>query len=862
MGSTGATMEPAKSSHLYRAIAPVFVASVALGVLFFALAGPQVSYAQGGCTPATITVLSTPTVTGLYYADVTRSDVDLLYNGTSLIFSVDAEWTGTSNYVGPTGRVGIQATAYFAITADPETMYTLYVEVLQATLSGGLHNTYSRVSLLQGTQLAVVGTYTYTVDGGDLPSIIDALYLQVSSAVPHDTIAISGIWRITLVPEGCTWPPEEPPEPPQSAFCLDGMEVLSDMVTIPAEGTWQETVDTGWERFWVRYTFTEPNQAGILHRLTLRANDEYVIRQFYSDEVMTYDPETGTYLNDPWWWSVPNRHFSSYADYNPTGFVEGPEADLSVRSGYNPINLVSVCVVPYYGPSLLCPDGIEALGDDGPLYLDALSGAWQNTLVVTATHIVVRYNVENPMGYGSRMLGTPFKFMPGIDYTLYYVQADIYAEDTITFTLPTTGVVKLYDDSLYLEFYNRYWPVILNSVCVIDAAENGYLEQLDAETCHLENPDFVQDLDGWTTDGTVTWDAYEENGVAILDTGQVYQTVNTERSRVWDLEVRARTDAGSGYGGVMDFGTTRTALVDGGMQVDTATLAPYFGIHTNDVYVMPGDYIYVESEDAIIDSVCLVESSSPLGEFDCTFPVWDPEGSGDSLIIYVFHWLGDVLKWVVCEILRGITILFNEIYAFIRDIILRIPMIPDPGSGLISWIEWFQLLIAQFLDWFGFNIPTAMEWFPRNLEELARWLLYLLRGFVFWLAEALGLDPWMVWDTLDLIWTEARLFIHEMLIEIDIETDNALLLLQNTANVLIVLADGVRYGVSGNHVAYIGKDFSGIGGFIWTGVNFINEAVDLTPLSGLNILALGVIAWGLTLWTGKKFIKILESVGS
>jgi len=663
----------------------------------------------------------------------------------------------------------------------------------------------------------------------------------------------TGYAHMTVCIEDST-PPEEPPEPPD--LCPDGIEALSSTVLIPASGTWTDTVETAWDKIWVRYAFTEPNTSGILHRLVMEINDESITRQFYSDEVMVWDPELG-YINDPWYYSVPNRDDPTESDYDPTGYVSGTTANLSVASGYNPINLVSACVIPHLGPSELCPDGIEALSG-GPEYLNPLNGYWETTIPITSTHIVVRYSVENPMGYGSGMLGDPFQFMPRINYTYYYVEGEMAAGESLTFTLPTTDVIRMFgEEQLSLAFNNLYWPVILNSVCVVDALDAGYIEQLDEETCHLENPDFIGDIDGWSTQGTATWNA-DGNGAAELETGEVFQAVGIERSSVWGLQVRAKDIGGT----TMDFGAFRTALIDGGPQTDTVELSSFYGLHTNDIYIKPGDAIFVESDGALIDSVCLVEPSTLLGDFDCTLPEWDPEGSGDSLIIYVFSWLGDVLKWVVCEILRGIAILFDKIYQFIQNIVLRIPMLPEPGSGLYSWVEWFALLIGNILDWFGFNIPEIAEWFPRNFDEFARWLAYLLRGFVFWLAEALGLDPWVVWDVIRLVWNEARLFWEEILIEIDIETDNAILLLQNTANVFITLANGVRSGVSGDEIAYIGEDFSGIGGFIWTGVDFVNEAVDMTPISGLNIIALGVIAWGLLVWTGKKFVKIIESVGA
>lgn len=640
---------------------------------------------------------------------------------------------------------------------------------------------------------------------------------------------------------------------PVYEFCGDGIELLTDTVALSTSGSWHGFTETVYSNIYARATFKEHGDTtGLIHNVYLQLNDEEWGMTFYGDEMQTWSAGEG-WTDNPYTFTIPNRTYPEEPPYDPSGHVSGTNAAITITNGYNPLDLLSVCVVPYYGPSATCPDGIEAL--DGALFVSGFGGSWENTVPVTSTHVVVRYQVSNVAG---GVLPVTQKFMPGIDYTLFFVEADAPPGQTITFTLPTTGVVKIYDDSVYLEFYNLGIDALLESVCIVDA--DAIMPQLTEGECHLINPDFVDTVStGWDTEGSVTWTDLEENGVIQANAwGTAYQAAIQTRGSVWRIEVRAKGDE-------MLFGTPRTGLLAGGPQIFTETLGAYYDTYGHDIFVGNGDIVQVAGNDATIDSVCLVSPLSVIpieegGLLDCTFPEWDPDGSGDSLLIYLFNYIGYMIAWGVCELLRGMAIAFNALIDFIREILLRIPALSDPDDGLIGWLEWLALTLTTFLDWMGINVNEIFEWFPRNGERSIAWLYDLFEQFVFWLAEQLDMDPYAILDIVRLIGAEATLFWRLIEDEAWAEFQDLLLLLQNTANVLIVLIDGVREGVSGENVAYIGQDFSGVGQYIWIGVEFINDVISQTPLSALNLVALGVITIGLTQWTIKRFMSALESV--
>ncbi len=664
----------------------------------------------------------------------------------------------------------------------------------------------------------------------------------------------------------------EIPEP-EIDYCPDGTEVLSETISLSAGSAWQTTVsESPYPRLYARYSFTEPGVNGLLHYVDIRANDEQVTRRFYGDEMQTWDPVEG-WSNNAYIFSVPNVDDPEYSDYEPTGYVEGDgEVDLYAATGYNDLELVSVCLVPVT-TSEYCPDGIEALEDLEPVFLRASGGMWERRLtseISGTTHYVVRYRVANPKPGGSPLDPTVItgKFMPQIQANFYYVEASI--TDAITFTLPTSGVLPLIDDYLNLKFYNRYDAVLLESVCVIDGSDE-YYNHLTEDDCNLYNPDFftAPAPGDWSTDGSVNH--YPASDEVHLGAGLVFQPPIQARGNVWQLEVRAY----SATSDEMSYGTQRSSLFDRGPQMNTDVLGPSYGLYRNNIFVMPQDYVIVQSDAATVDYVCLMERAGVFDVPDCddVCPVWDPAGSGDPLLIYLIKYLADIVVCWICMILRFLAVMANTLWVMLEDILLRIPALPNVLSENF-WAElllFIRLAFEGFQDWIGqFFFQDIQAWVRAIIDDIGRWfgwqwrrvgqwLDWLLYDIVVWLAAQLGATPQDIFDLLYDLQYEARMFWVEMQAEILNETASAFHLLVNAADVLIILANGVRAGVSGNEIAYIGSDFGGIGGFIWDGVEFVNDAVDATPLSGLNIVALGVLTIGLLGWSLQKFMRMLEA---
>lgn len=645
------------------------------------------------------------------------------------------------------------------------------------------------------------------------------------------------------------------------SYCDDGgIELITQSVTLQSSDKWVGNVNTGWERFYVQYTFKDTHDDGSLLGMGMWANDKLVSRRFYSD------PSDST---DVYSFTVPNRtdpngrNPSGVKDYDKYGFATGPQADLLFDNYYNTVDLISACVYEAprpLSPSEWCPDGLEALEE--PVPISAYGGRWSDTVYgIEYQHITVKYVVENPV-YPFPGVTNYMKAVPALEYNLYWVEANLTGQHYITFTLPTTGVVKMYDDQLLLEWWNYGVSVNIASICVMDATDS--MPQLTEEACNLTNPDFVYGLTGWSVHDDVSWTYWEENGaIEAYDNGLVAQTAKQEHGTVWNMEVRAK--AINGPGDDLIFGTETTSIVSGGEQVYECELQEHYQICERDIFVKNGGTIHAEGDDAMIDYVCLTKPDGMLVP-DCDAPPWDPptllyfEDIGNWLL-YLLKWLGDIIMYGVCLLLQGLAVAANAVLDVLRNIILRIPALPNAGDGMYSWIEWLVNCIGRYVDWIGINLNNLLGWIPLNMNELARFLHSLYMEFILWLAEQLNVDPFWLLETLNAIWNEALLFWDEMQIEAKLEFQNLLLLLQNMANVMIVLVNGVREGVSGETVAYIGDDFEGIGAFIWEGVNFLNTAIQDTPLVGLNIVALAAIAIGLSQWTVKKFVETLEAVG-
>jgi hypothetical protein len=211
--------------------------------------------------------------------------------------------------------------------------------------------------------------------------------------------------------------------------------------------------------------------------------------------------------------------------------------------------------------------------------------------------------------------------------------------------------------------------------------------------------------------------------------------------------------------------------------------------------------------------------------------------------------------WMICEV----AMMLNSVTTFIRDLLMAFPALPDE-SGLISWLEWIGLVIARLGDYLGGNLTRLASWFPRNGENLARWFIRFVLEILAWILEQFGIDAGFLVDLRDIIYLDLLVFLDNVATEIELEFNELVRLLQNTADIFLILINGFSGGVSGTEIAPLGQDMGGVADFIWAGVDFFNEAIQGTPLVALNVLALGILAFGLGQWTLQKFLSMLEAL--
>jgi hypothetical protein len=186
-----------------------------------------------------------------------------------------------------------------------------------------------------------------------------------------------------------------------------------------------------------------------------------------------------------------------------------------------------------------------------------------------------------------------------------------------------------------------------------------------------------------------------------------------------------------------------------------------------------------------------------------------------------------------------------------------------------SVMEWLRQVYQAFFTWLGLNfqnlrdsIPNIATWLWGALRNIGSFIVYnLLWPLAQWILEhvaaALGIGN----DTIDqarAIWRDAYLFLIAAQEEASYEFDDLMLLMGETANVFGVLITGFRGSVTGTAELDFGEDLNGLAAFLWRGVEFINDTVSLTPLSALNIVALGIITIGIAQWTIQKFVSMLE----
>jgi hypothetical protein len=460
------------------------------------------------------------------------------------------------------------------------------------------------------------------------------------------------------------------------------------------------------------------------------------------------------------------------------------------------------------------------------------------------------------------------------------LQTDIYGQEIITYTLPDDGVIAhpfsgFEDPYIELEVDNREDAVRMYSICVMDA-NDVYSNPVTVtpEECHLLNPEFSEPLGypNWQPSeivypvGAVERDSGGTGSVFLRWGYGIGQMAQQEKGNTWDLEIRARQAGGEQ---LLIFGTPYETESSGGAQWFEYNVLPDYDIYKETVYLQSDSDVEVYGADIEVDYVCLRTPSGLIKDPGvCDPPVFDPPtlafNSVQNVLEYIWGLLWEVgellwqgMVWMICEIQKLLAKGINPIYDAIRDLVLEWPVFPD-GSGSISWLEWAGEAIYTVLDWLGINGRIFGEWFPYAGETIAEWLLRLLTEILYWIFDQLGWGTGML-DDARLILDELLLFLDAIIEEANFEFGQLLALLRDAGNILLIPVQGFRGSLSGSNQADIGLGSTGYAGYIWQGMQFMNEKIQNTPLPALNILALGVITLGLVQWTLKKYLSVLSS---
>lgn len=519
-----------------------------------------------------------------------------------------------------------------------------------------------------------------------------------------------------------------------------------------------------------------------------------------------------------------------------------------------------------------CTDGTELISDVVTL---ELGETWTSGDVLTEwDYIQARYTISNPMPAGQqRLYGTAY-----FNDSTYVWSPDLYPHPVTSFTIPSAFRYNSEPNgpTVTTSLLNTGYDFDILSVCLVP-----YTRTVLPQNCHLDNYSFADGTTGWTVlDGLYEWLESEEDGAVSLESvGLASQVVTLTGS--FKMQVRARASGSSAsfqFGGYeLDFPFESEAV--------TETATADYAIYETYVYLngQSNISIHSNSDDTIIDWVCL--SGSDTGgvpwQFpipDCTFPTFDDHP--DFAITEIGNWIawlaqkfGELIAWLVCEIFVIMFTIANAILAAIRAIgdftgIPDFPAFPDEIT-FDSVLEWFRQCFVSFFSWLGMNfkrlrdaIPVVAEWFWSLLLAVLGWVAEkLLLPAVTWLMqhvlEALGIgeDAMVIARA---IWRDLSVFVAAAAIEAGYEFESLTLLLTETAGVFGILITGFRGVATGTSELDFGEELNGLAAYLWRGVEFINESVSLTPLSALNIVALGVITIGLAQWTISRLLKMLE----
>lgn len=553
--------------------------------------------------------------------------------------------------------------------------------------------------------------------------------------------------------------------------------------------------------------------------------------------------------------------------------AQGYELDFELESTGADFTALSVCLLEAE-PLELCADGFELI-EAGPVVVErgGEEFTWSGRLPYNG--FALRYYLVNPNPGGTQIYATT-----RINAQTWRINGGAGVE-VLTATIPTAGAIA--GPNLDLALNNTYDTFEVHSICAIPRVQRPNM----SGCTHFY--DFTEGIDPWIkVPGTgANWAADEENG-ALRIIGDGYGGDATAMVQIpdgnWQMYLSARS---------YDDPVTLTFGLVGATWPYTDSL---YTAQVGSAYTLlqasgvVSGFAQIQGEHTFVDWVCLVNSNAgtpgftPLPIPDCgVFPGFDdhPEFSITQIGEWIY-WLArkiyQILLWVICQIIRALNSAANwiieRIYALVGwlrerlDLLPELPELPDNLFDVRAWLEWFRQAASIIMDWFsrsGRNMLSSIRriliWWRDAIYGVINWLAaWWLRGVEVMVNHLLALLG--IGAEVDLVglWRDGRIFLRNIWLELGYEFDSLMTLLDETGEVLNVLIIGWRGSLDGNAEVDFGENMGGLGGFLWRGVNWVGEAIEGTPLTALNFVAMGVLAWGLILYTGQSITRMLEKL--
>lgn len=541
------------------------------------------------------------------------------------------------------------------------------------------------------------------------------------------------------------------------------------------------------------------------------------------------------------------------------------------NTGANAFTVASLCLLePQVNVGDYCADGTELLTEE--VFLDRQEGnswSWRGSLPYNT--FALRYRLENP-----EPEGTTIYAIANINGETFVIKPPI-GSTVITSTVPATGALD--GPSLETTLSNGYDSFTLKSVCAIEAIPKPRY----GDCTYFY--DFTEGIEPWEKiPGTgANWAEDEENGaLRILSNGSGGDATALVPlpAGTWEMRFSARSYTTSS---VVTFGlvgsefpytdTLRTATLDGTYQQLSAS-----GIVSG--------YAQIASQAVMVDWVCLYNANDDgaiggplLPVPSCgVFPTFADHP--DFEITQIGNWIywlvqkvGEILTWLICKIVEAVNSAINWLVTQIYRIMgnLDLPTMPDFPENLFDlrgWLEWYRQSYNAILQWFWRNWRNGLQ----SIKNILLWLWQFwtggldfmgslwLRGVELLLEHVLAFFGIAADVDLLGLFRDGRIFLQNIRYEVQLEFESLLTLLDETAEVFEVLFIGWSGALSGNVQADFGENMGGLGAFIWKGVDWVGEAIDGTPLTALNIISLGILAWGLITYTVATISRILEKL--